>query len=62
MGDKSILDIIKDAISTREDSKDKKSRVGKGGQKRRSKIDAAVDSAVSGRARQREGQTTDSNQ
>lgn len=58
--DKGILDIIKDAISSREDKDDEKSRVGSGGKKRRKKVDDAVDSAQYGRMR--EGQTTDSNQ
>lgn len=58
--DKGILDIIKDAISKREDPKSEKSRVGSGGKKRRDKIDDMVDSAQTGRMR--EGQSTDSNQ
>ena len=58
--DKSILDIIKDAISTREVKGDKKSRAGSGGKTRRSKINAAVDYAQTGRMR--EAQSTDSNQ
>lgn len=58
--DKGILQIIKDAISSREDPKDIKSHVGSGGKKRRNKIDEAVDNAQMGRMR--EGQTTDSNQ
>lgn len=55
MGDKSILDTIKDAISSREVEDDKKSRVGKGGKKRRDKIDAEIE-------RMETGQSTDSNQ
>lgn len=58
--DKGILQIIKDAISSREDPDDPKSRVGSGGKKRRDKIDEAVDEAHIGRMR--EGQSTDSNQ
>ena len=58
--DKSILQWVKDAISSREDPDDIKSHVGSGGKKRRKKIDDAVDQAQMGRMR--EGQSTDSNQ
>ena len=58
--DRSILDIIKDAIAGRENKGDKKSIVGSGGSNRRKSIDDAVDSAQTGRMR--EGQSTDSNQ
>ena len=58
--DKSILQRVKDAISSREDPDDIKSHVGSGGKKRRDKIDEAVDKAHIGRMR--EGQSTDSNQ
>lgn len=58
--DKSILQWVKDAISSREDKDDEKSRVGSGGKKRRRKYDDIVDEAQYGRMR--EGQSTDSNQ
>ena len=53
--DKGILQRIKDAISSREDPDDPKSRVGSGGKTRRKTIDDAVE-------RMQTGQTTDSNQ
>jgi len=53
--DKGIIQRIKDAISSREDPDDPKSRVGSGGKTRRSKIDDAVE-------RMQTGQSTDSNQ
>ncbi len=53
--EKGILDKIKDAISKREDPKDKKTRVGSGGRTRANTIDAVVE-------RMQTGQSTDSNQ
>ena len=58
--DKSVLQRVKDAISRREDPKDKKTRVGSGGRTRARKIDELLDEAETGR--RRENQSTDSNQ
>jgi hypothetical protein len=53
--EKGIIEKIKDAISTREDPDDPKSRVGSGGKTRRQTIDDAIE-------RMQTGQSTDSNQ
>ena len=57
---KSVLERVKDAISKREKKDDPQSRTGSGGRTRANRIDSAVNAAVTGR--QREGQSTDSNQ
>lgn len=54
--EKGVLDIIKDAISKREDPKNKKTRVGSGGRQRADRIDEIVNGPLKDR------QSTDSNQ